>query len=179
MQQLGLPAGSGVGGGGPPTRGRRTWKVGCFLHPTVSSHVFAALKGGPRLGCCGFSWICALYTVVRSQPRRHAAIPQTGHKKPGLPAVSLSPAVCKAPEGSGGSLHHGESGMEMRVHLKICEGCGCLWFRAQSQVNVYCRDCETKLKDFPSPESRRRRGPRPRKALRRVWAVAETAGGAR
>ncbi len=42
--------------------------------------------------------------------------------------------------------------MEVRVQLKICEGCGCLWFRAQAQGSVYCRECESKLRDFPSPE---------------------------
>lgn len=73
---------------------------------------------------------------------------------------------------------HGESLMELRVHLKVCEGCGCLWYRPQNHGSVYCRDCEIKLKDFPLPESRRRRGPRSRKVLARVWAVAETPGGA-
>ena len=32
--------------------------------------------------------------------------------------------------------------MELRVHLKICEGCGCLWYRAQTQGSVYCKGCE-------------------------------------
>ena len=68
--------------------------------------------------------------------------------------------------------------MELRVQLKVCEGCGCLWYRPQDHGSVYCRDCETKLKDFPSPESRRRRGPRGRKPPARAWAVAEMAGGA-
>lgn len=68
--------------------------------------------------------------------------------------------------------------MELRVHLKICEGCGCLWYRAQNHGSVYCRDCEAKLKDFPSPESRKRRGPRARKMPGRVLAMAEMAGGA-
>ena len=67
--------------------------------------------------------------------------------------------------------------MEMRVQLKICEGCGCLWYRAQTQGNVYCMECERKLKDFPSPETRKRRGGPCRKALPKVWAVAEAAGG--
>ena len=68
--------------------------------------------------------------------------------------------------------------MEVRVQLKICEGCGCLWYRAQTQGSVYCKECETKLRDFPSPESRKRRGRPGRKQLARVWAVAEAAGGA-
>ena len=69
--------------------------------------------------------------------------------------------------------------MELRVQLKVCEGCGCLWYRVQTQGSVYCRGCETKLKDFPSPESRKRAGRRSRKSLRTVWAVAEAAGGTR
>jgi uncharacterized Zn finger protein (UPF0148 family) len=67
--------------------------------------------------------------------------------------------------------------MELRVQLKICEGCGCLWYRAQSHGSVYCRECETKLREFPLPASRKRRGRPSRKLLARVWAVAETTGG--
>jgi hypothetical protein len=67
--------------------------------------------------------------------------------------------------------------MEVRVNLKICEGCGCLWFRAQTQKGVYCKECETKLNDFPSPESRKPRGRPRRKQLSEIWAVAEATGG--
>jgi hypothetical protein len=68
--------------------------------------------------------------------------------------------------------------MEVRVHLKICEGCGCLWYRTQNQGSVYCRDCRVKLREFPSPESRKRRG-RPRHTqVATIWAVAEATGGA-
>jgi uncharacterized Zn finger protein (UPF0148 family) len=79
--------------------------------------------------------------------------------------------------------------MELRVHLKVCEGCGCLWYRPQTLGTVYCKACESKLREFPSPESRKRRG-RPlrrsvarrtpvRSILDRVWAVAADEGGAR
>jgi len=83
--------------------------------------------------------------------------------------------------------------MEVRVHVKICEGCGCLWYRAHTQQSVYCRKCERRLSDFPSPASRKRRGrparEGPRNVLRqsgrpqhghlgRLWAVADAAGGA-
>jgi uncharacterized Zn finger protein (UPF0148 family) len=67
--------------------------------------------------------------------------------------------------------------MEVRVQLKICEGCGCLWYRAQTQGSVYCRECEVKLKDFPSPETRKRRGRPARTARVRLWKPAEAAGG--
>jgi hypothetical protein len=68
--------------------------------------------------------------------------------------------------------------MEMRVQLKVCEGCGSLWYRAQVEGGVYCKACETKLKEFPSPGSRRRRGRPGRRPLVQVWAVAESVGGA-
>jgi hypothetical protein len=68
--------------------------------------------------------------------------------------------------------------MELRVQLKVCEGCGCLWYRAQTIESVYCLRCEEKLKEFPSPESRKRRGRPCRKELVTVWAVAEADGGA-
>jgi len=69
--------------------------------------------------------------------------------------------------------------MESCVHLKICEGCGCLWYRAQTQGSVYCQRCEIKLKDFPLPESRRKKGRPARRTLLNVWAVAIETGGAR
>ncbi len=70
--------------------------------------------------------------------------------------------------------------MDLCVHLKVCEGCGCLWYRSQQQrSSVYCVRCVERLKDFPTPQSRKRRG-RPRKvALPTVWAVADAMGGAR
>lgn len=68
--------------------------------------------------------------------------------------------------------------MELRVQLKICEGCGCLWYRAQNHGSVYCFGCELKLKDFPSPESRKRRGRPARKPAIPVWAMAQAIGGA-
>jgi len=68
--------------------------------------------------------------------------------------------------------------MEVCVQLKICEGCGCLWYRTQGHVNVYCRGCEVKLKGFPSPGSRKRRGRPAHKELPKVWAVAQALGGA-
>jgi hypothetical protein len=68
--------------------------------------------------------------------------------------------------------------MELRVQLKVCEGCGCLWYRAQTIESIYCLRCEAKLKEFPSPETRKRRGRPSRRRLVNVWAVAEVTGGA-
>ncbi len=52
----------------------------------------------------------------------------------------------------------------LSLTLKVCEGCGSLWLRADAGVDVYCRSCATRLKDFPDPKTRRRLG-RPRKHL--------------
>ncbi len=68
--------------------------------------------------------------------------------------------------------------MEMCVQLKVCESCGCLWYRAQAQENVYCSRCEKTLRQFPAPESRKRPGRPLGKALVEVWAIAEAVGGA-
>jgi hypothetical protein len=68
--------------------------------------------------------------------------------------------------------------MELRVHLKVCEGCGCLWYRAQTQESIYCKDCRTKLSEFPPPDSRQRLGRPSHQHLTTVWAVAEVTGGA-
>lgn len=67
--------------------------------------------------------------------------------------------------------------MELRVQLKICEGCGSLWYRAQTHEGVYCRECEVKLRDFPSPESRKRRGRPCRKPQIRNLKAVEAMGG--
>ena len=69
--------------------------------------------------------------------------------------------------------------MEVCVQLKVCEGCGCLWLRAENQ-GVYCCNCQVKLKDFPAPETRKRRGRPRRKPPEAVnpWTAAEAAGGA-
>lgn len=67
--------------------------------------------------------------------------------------------------------------MDLRVTLKICEGCGCLWLRPQHQDGVYCRHCECRLRDFPSSESRKRRGRPARMTLPKVRAMAEEWGG--
>ena len=81
--------------------------------------------------------------------------------------------------GSGPIMEKSE--MDLFIQLKVCEGCGCLWFRSHSQTTVYCRECDLKLKDFPSPESRKRRGRPPRKSPARVFAKVrnfEAMGGA-
>lgn len=68
--------------------------------------------------------------------------------------------------------------MEVCVQIKVCEACGCLWYRTQHQGNVYCSKCEVELEKFPKPETRKQRGRPPRKRLLNIWAVAAVAGGA-
>lgn len=71
-----------------------------------------------------------------------------------------------------------KSAMEVRVQLKVCEGCGCLWFRSQMEESVYCGGCATRLREFPSPQTRKRPGRRPHQAaVARIWAVAAADGG--
>jgi hypothetical protein len=65
--------------------------------------------------------------------------------------------------------------MELRVHLKVCEGCGCLWYRAQVETRVYCTACNERFKEFPPPQNRKRRG-RPKKMiLPTIFAVQASA----
>lgn len=62
--------------------------------------------------------------------------------------------------------------MDLCVQLKVCEGCGCLWYRTQSQKGVYCLGCDARLKQFPPAQNRRRPGLRTGRTLARIWAVA-------
>jgi predicted amidophosphoribosyltransferase len=68
--------------------------------------------------------------------------------------------------------------MEVRIQLKICEGCGCLWYRPQTQESIYCKNCKAKLQYFPAPDSRKHRGRPKLRQLTTIWAVAEVPGGA-
>ena len=47
-----------------------------------------------------------------------------------------------------------------RVQLKVCEGCGNLWFRTQSVEEVYGRCCAGKLAQHARALPERRRGRR-------------------
>lgn len=69
----------------------------------------------------------------------------------------------------------GENLMELSVNLKICEACGCLWYRSQLETRVYCTGCNERFREFPTPQSRKRRG-RPKKTtLSTVFAVQASA----
>ncbi len=62
--------------------------------------------------------------------------------------------------------------MDLHVQLKVCEGCGCLWYRTQNQRGVYCLGCDARLKQFPPMQSRRRPGRKSAITLARILAVA-------
>lgn len=62
--------------------------------------------------------------------------------------------------------------MYVRIFLKICEGCGSLWFRAQDCQDVYCSGCSARLRVLPQAQRARRAGRRGR------HSVARNAGGA-
>ena len=110
--------------------------------------------------------------------RTQAAIPHQGIRILSCRAQFSLPRGNKVKKKSRREIkHHGEV-MELCVQLKVCEGCGCLWYRSQTIESVYCLRCEEKLKEFPLPGSRKRRGRPCRKELVKVWAVAEAVGGA-
>lgn len=54
--------------------------------------------------------------------------------------------------------------MYLRICLKICEGCGSLWFRAEESPEIYCPSCAPRLAAIP-PWQRSRRSVR--RGLRR------------
>jgi hypothetical protein len=35
------------------------------------------------------------------------------------------------------------------LQLKVCEGCGSLWFRSHAVMQVYCGSCARKLSRYP------------------------------
>lgn len=67
--------------------------------------------------------------------------------------------------------------MELRVQLKVCEGCGCLWYRIQNQGTVYCKECEFRLRDFPVTSVLRRRRTSGERGVFRAVQDACLAGG--
>lgn len=53
---------------------------------------------------------------------------------------------------------------ELRMELKVCEGCGVLWLRGGQAGQIYCKGCAAKLSEFPAALGRRLpRGPRRRR----------------
>ena len=63
--------------------------------------------------------------------------------------------------------------MYLRIFLKVCEGCGVLWFRAQDCPEIYCPGCARKLRPVPQAKRTRRPG---RRGRHRIGVLTE--GGA-
>lgn len=61
----------------------------------------------------------------------------------------------------------------LRVQLKVCEGCGGLWFRTDNAENVYGRCCASKLAMHAKAGSDRRRGRRAKHPMSAVRGGAE------
>jgi hypothetical protein len=49
---------------------------------------------------------------------------------------------------------------DLRLELKVCEGCGALWVRPTRAPGVYCGGCTRKLSEFPDALGRRTAHPR-------------------
>lgn len=62
---------------------------------------------------------------------------------------------------------------ELRVELKVCEGCGGLWLRAREHEGwgAYCNSCVRWLSEFPAPKRRQPRGEAHRKRRQRIRAA--------
>ena len=69
--------------------------------------------------------------------------------------------------------------MQLFLDLKICESCGSLWYRVMGGAEIYCKACKVKLREFPSPRTRRRPGGRRKGQTYRFGLVEVVAGGKR
>lgn len=69
---------------------------------------------------------------------------------------------------------------DLRMELKVCEGCGALWLRAGESAGVYCRSCSGRLAQFPPPKNGRVASrTRVRTRVGRKAQLVGLAGGAR
>ena len=66
----------------------------------------------------------------------------------------------------------------LRVQLKVCEGCGGLWFRTETLTKVYCEGCSGKMAMHAQAKPEKRSGRRP-KHRPVLWNQMQLQGGAR
>lgn len=66
---------------------------------------------------------------------------------------------------------------DLRVDLKVCEGCGALWLRVGGTVAVYCRGCSGRMAEFPAPRALHAGGPRTRMPARGCGSGRRRANG--
>ncbi len=71
--------------------------------------------------------------------------------------------------------------MQVKMDLKVCEGCGGLWVRNGGEPGVYCRHCTVTLAEFPAPLAKRAIERKKRAAIHRLELVPQRcqSGGAR
>jgi|SRR5579883_1526637 len=105
-----------------------------------------------------------------------AAAAQLRHKSAASGEASPCPADNQKPvaELLRGLTCLGELMTYLRVQLKVCEGCGGLWFRAQGRAEIYCFSCEGKFRCLPKATKRRRGRP-----CKNATKLTTAAGGAR
>jgi hypothetical protein len=67
---------------------------------------------------------------------------------------------------------------DVRVELKVCEGCGGLWLRARGHTSsgAYCNSCARWLSEFPAPKRTRNSAQRMRRHRNRA---SRSAGGSK
>jgi len=142
---------------------------GCVSRPNGDS--LPSLPVAPFTGVAGRSGLGIPGSARGKHDRQlQAAGSPSGEENPEVQCLSLFNRPDNTYEQQSGGPSMEKEVMELRVQLKVCEACGCLWFRSQVQGSVYCRSCDEKLKDFPSPESRKRRGRPSRKSTARLFA---------
>ena len=117
--------------------------------------------GGKRIS----RLICAIDLIEVNAKRRRS-------RKDRVARFSLDPR--KSLRSSRGLMSAWRFMVYSRVYLKICEGCGGLWFRAQDGNGVYCASCTSRLRNFSRPKKRRSGRPRMHTLL-----TAGAKGGAR
>ncbi len=64
----------------------------------------------------------------------------------------------------------------LRVQLKVCEGCGGLWFRTETLVKVYCAGCTGKMAGHAKGRVENRPGRRPKHRSRTQMQVQMQGG---
>jgi hypothetical protein len=65
------------------------------------------------------------------------------------------------------------------LDLKICEGCGALWFRTAGRSHAYCIRCTRILAEFSAPRPRHLPSHRLLRLTPRPGTRLQAAGGAR
>lgn len=95
-------------------------------------------------------------SASHSQPRLfNKGQRRTETTRQSLSSPTSTPLSQKRP----GGPPSGELMMYLQIFLKVCEGCGSLWFRAQDSPDVYCPSCAPRLTAIP-PSKRSRRSVR-------------------